>query len=447
VGNLLRIARPPEAIVSMPSKFSAAAASAGLSLLFIVVYGGCAWITSHRADVGTWYYSWERCIPFVPWLIIPYMSIDLFFVGGPFLCQSPGELRVLAQRIAFAILVAGAFFLALPLHLAVARPQTSGWTGAIFNFLHSFDQPYNLFPSLHIALQTILVSLYAKHARGIARWALYTWFSLIGVSTLLTYQHHFVDIAGGFVLAMICFYLFREENVRLPVLPNYRVGVYYAAAALIAIWASLAYRPWTGILLWPALAFTLTSAAYFGLGPSIYGKTNGRLPLSTRLMFAPSLLGQHLSLLYYRKRCDAWNPITPHVWIGAQLNRHEASEARKENVTAVLDLTAEFSEISIFRELDYHNIPILDLTAPNLEQLRAAVGFISQRAERGVVYVHCKAGYSRSAAVVGAYLLASGHAVTVEEATGLLRKARPTIVIRPEVLTALDRFQFSLLNK
>jgi hypothetical protein len=27
---------------------------------------------------------------------------------------------------------------------------------------------------------------------------------------LLTYQHHFVDIVGGFVLAAICFYLFRE---------------------------------------------------------------------------------------------------------------------------------------------------------------------------------------------------------------------------------------------
>jgi len=41
------------------------------------------------------------------------------------------------------------------------------------------------------------------------------WFILIGFSTLLTCQHHFVDIAGGFVLAAICFYLFRYENERL----------------------------------------------------------------------------------------------------------------------------------------------------------------------------------------------------------------------------------------
>ena len=77
----------------------------------MIVYGGCNWITAHRSDVGTWYYSWESFIPFVPLMIIPYMSINLFFVCGPFLCQSRNELRVLAQRITFAILVAGACFL------------------------------------------------------------------------------------------------------------------------------------------------------------------------------------------------------------------------------------------------------------------------------------------------------------------------------------------------
>src|SRR5208282_4247001 len=101
------------------------------SLIFMVVYGGCNWITAHRSDVGTWYYSWERFIPFVPVMIIPYMSIDLFFVAGPFLCRSREELRTLARRIAFAILFAGACFLLLPLKIAVARPQADGWMGAI----------------------------------------------------------------------------------------------------------------------------------------------------------------------------------------------------------------------------------------------------------------------------------------------------------------------------
>src|SRR6266853_5467510 len=54
-------------------------ASVGLSILFLIVYGGCNWITSQRANVGTFYFEWERRIPFVPFFILPYMSIDLFF--------------------------------------------------------------------------------------------------------------------------------------------------------------------------------------------------------------------------------------------------------------------------------------------------------------------------------------------------------------------------------
>ena len=136
-------------------------------------------------------------------------------VGAPFLCESRNELRVFAQRIAFAILVAGVCFLLIPLQYSAVRPQPSDWTGAIFRFLHFFDQPYNLLPSLHITFRTILAAFYAKHTKGVMRLASHVWFVLIGFSTLLTYQHHIVDVVGGFVLAAICFYLFREENERL----------------------------------------------------------------------------------------------------------------------------------------------------------------------------------------------------------------------------------------
>ena len=85
MGNLFCVAGPAKMMTSKPSKLIAAMTSAVLSALFVVVYGGCSWITSHRTDVGTWYYAWERYMPFVPLLIIPYMSIDLFFAGGPFL--------------------------------------------------------------------------------------------------------------------------------------------------------------------------------------------------------------------------------------------------------------------------------------------------------------------------------------------------------------------------
>jgi protein-tyrosine phosphatase len=110
-------------------------------------------------------------------------------------------------------------------------------------------------------------------------------------------------------------------------------------------------------------------------------------------------------------------------------------------VTAVLDLTSEFSEAKPFLATRYLNIPILDLTAPAQDQLRQMVDFIEKNHENGKVYVHCKIGYSRSAGALGAYLLASGKAAGAEQAIGILRRARPSIIVRPEIVKALQMFE------
>ena len=103
---------------------------------------------------------------------------------------------------------------------------------------------------------------------------------------------------------------------------------------------------------------------------------------------------------YYRRQCRAWDEVTPQVWIGRKLSDREAADAVRKGVTAVLDVTAEFSEAAPFLSTRYLNVPILDLTAPTPEQLQRCVAFVSENAARGVVYVHCKIGYSRSAVVV-----------------------------------------------
>jgi membrane-associated phospholipid phosphatase len=186
--------------------------SAGLSILFLMVYGSCNWISSRRANVGTIYFEWERKIPFVPFFILPYMSIDLFFIVGPFLCQTDRELSIFTKRIATAIIVAGICFLLLPLRFAFPRPHADGWLGALFDWFRGMDAPYNLLPSLHAALMLILLDVYFRHTRGFVRVAAMMWFILIALSPILTYQHHVIDILGGFVLAALCFWLFREPD-------------------------------------------------------------------------------------------------------------------------------------------------------------------------------------------------------------------------------------------
>jgi len=424
----------------------AAATSALLSLLFVVVYGATNWFTSRRPDVATWYFAWELAvIPFVPLLMVPYMSIDLFFVAAPFLCRDDRERRVFARRVVFAILVATVFFLLLPLRPAwPARPHVPGWFGDFVEasctapFL--MEYPHNLFPSLHIALCTILADLYGRHTRGAVRVVSHVWFSLIGFSTLLTWQHHLVDIAGGFALAGFAFYFFRETETQRSSVTNVRVGCCYATGAVLVLALVPVVWPWSLFLLWPAAGLGIATSAYFGIGPGAYRKADGCLPLSARFVLAPVLLGQYLSLLYYRRQCRAWDEVTPGVLLGRTLTEGEAVAAVTQGVTAVLDLTAEFTEAAAFRAVKYHNLPILDLTAPTQDQLHEAVAFIAAEVATGTVYLHCKIGYSRSAAVAGAYLLAVGEAATAEEAVAWLRKVRRSIIVRPEVLEALRVF-------
>lgn len=214
MGNVQRFSCAAEPILKTNTPVStvkALSASVGLSLLFLIIYGGCIWVTSRRHDVGVFYFAWERAIPFVPFMILPYMSIDLFFVAAPFFISSERDLKAFVLRVASAIIAAGICFLAFPLRFAFPEGHADGWLGALFDWFRGMDAPCNLFPSLHAALMVFLLDVYVRSLRGIARIAVIIWFVLIGLSPLLTHQHHIIDIIGGFVLAATCFYVIQPK--------------------------------------------------------------------------------------------------------------------------------------------------------------------------------------------------------------------------------------------
>jgi predicted protein tyrosine phosphatase/membrane-associated phospholipid phosphatase len=395
-----------------------------LCVLFLVVYGGTNWLTSLRSDVRSFHFDFERRIPFVAAFIVPYLSIDLFFIAAPFLCRDDRERRWLAMRLAAAVLVAGTCFLIFPLRFAFERPHSDGVLGVVFDHFRRLDQPFNQFPSLHIALQIILLPLYVRRTRGVVRAALIGWFALIAASTVLTYQHHLIDIVGGVILGAVCI-------APLPVGALFLIGACgFAAAATVA-------PPWTLVLLWPASALAIVAAGYFHFGHAIYCKRDGRLPLLMRILLWPVLVGQRASLAHYARQCNAWDALTDRVWIGRRLSDNEAQRAIDQGVIAVLDLTGELDEAKPFLSVTYRQLAMMDLTAPTRAQLDEAIAFIREHESRGFVYVHCKAGYSRTAAVAGGYLLATGEVANVEEAVAMLKQARPPIVIRPEAMRAL----------
>lgn len=108
---------------------------------------------------------------------------------------------------------------------------------------------------------------------------------------------------------------------------------------------------------------------------------------------------------------------------------------------AVLDLTSECAMPAPFRSIAYQNIPILDLTIPTPRQFAEAVEFIREHARNGKkVYLHCKLGRSRSAAVAAAYLIAEGLASNGREAVERVRAVRPEITVSNAAVEALNRF-------
>lgn len=50
-----------------------------MGAVFFSTYGFANWLAARRAAVPTFAFGWEHAIPFVPWTIVPYWSIDLLY--------------------------------------------------------------------------------------------------------------------------------------------------------------------------------------------------------------------------------------------------------------------------------------------------------------------------------------------------------------------------------
>jgi hypothetical protein len=152
----------------------------------------------HEISMG-----WERSIPFLPWTILAYLSIDLLYIASAFLCRTRHELRVHAARFALATAISVVCFFAFPLRFGPAWPAVDGLPGLLFDLLRVVDHPYNQAPSLHISLLVILWACYRRHCPSRWVWLMNLGFACIAMSVLTTWQHHFVDIPTGLAVGVL----------------------------------------------------------------------------------------------------------------------------------------------------------------------------------------------------------------------------------------------------
>lgn len=407
-----------------------------LSAFFYASYGFANWLADRRADVPSIVFAWERHIPFLAWTVVPYWSINLLYAASLFLCRDRDELALQMRRLLTCQIVAVACFILFPLQLAVARPETSGISGFLFEALAAFDKPYNLAPSLHAAILLVLWDIYARHAPRALRAPLHLWFALIGVSVLTTYQHHFIDLPTGILLGAFTLWLWPRRQptplARLQWTTDRRRGVLAACYALGAgVFTALAFAAgglalW---LLWPAASLLLVAAAYAAIGPRAFQKDGyGRLGLAARLLLAPYLAGARLNAWLWTRDDRAPAEVAGGVFIGPLPARAAG------RFGTILDLTAELEAPGGSPRV--RSLPCLDLVAPAAETLDAAADAIERARSGGTVLVACALGYGRSAAAVAHWLLRSGRAADEAAALAMLRKARPRIRLRPDLKAA-----------
>lgn len=402
-----------------------------LGPFFFASYGFATWVTAQRLHVGAIVFDWERAIPFLPWTIVPYWSIDLMYGLSLFTCADRRELDAHARRLLTAQVIAVASFLVFPLSFTFDRPRTDGAFGWLFGVLAAFDRPFNQAPSLHVALLVIIWAQFARRLGTTGRALLVPWFSLIGISVLTTWQHHFIDIPTGALLGFLCMWLWPQQSgapvtsVRWATDPlRLRLAVRYAIGALAAAAVAIAVGGWGLWLLWVTVALGLVAIIYALLGTAGFQKRDGRLAPAASVLLAPYLAGAFVNARIWTRRHPLPDHVADGVWIGRLPTRRELERGA---FAALVDLTCELPVVPGTRA--YANLPVLDLTLPDRATIVAAVQAIERRRPADRVLVCCALGYSRSATVVAAWLLATGRASDACDAVARIRRVRPQVVM------------------
>ena len=174
----------------------------------LVYWGGAALAeTRHHYQFST---ALDRAIPLIPWTVCIYFGCYAFWALHYCLCAAvPLRARRFFTADFIAKGVCFVFFVGLP--TTMARPAVQGLNvcESLVRALYILDAPVNLFPSIH-CLNSWLCWASARDIPAFSHG--YKAFALcaavaVCVSTLTLRQHVLLDVAGGILLAEVCWRL------------------------------------------------------------------------------------------------------------------------------------------------------------------------------------------------------------------------------------------------
>ena len=436
-----------------------------IGALFYTSYGLSNHYAASLAYVPEIAFAWERSIPFWAWTIVPYWSLNLMYAAAFFLCRNACEQNRYAARLVSAQIIATTCFMLFPLHFGWPKPPTDGLWGWLFDSLVAFDLPYNQAPSLHIALAVIVGAFYWTRFPKI-RLPIFLWQSLIALSVLTTYQHHFIDVPTGALLGWLVLWGIPKHGVspfRRPFGTQGRlktseasfceaktnaagfreaktspatrsreikIAMLYLAGAVLSALPSLFGGAWLWML-WVSVSLSVVAFAYLTGNAAMFQKqADGRLSAAATVLLLPYLAGVRLNIVYWLCGKAKTTRVRDDVLIGSV-------SGISDDLPAVLDVCAEYPRPR-YRGA-YRVLPLLDMVAPSENDLvQAALLLETLRRQHGKVLTCCALGYGRSAAVVLTWLLVYGGCRDLAQATAELKQARPQMVLPPETAKAVE---------
>ena len=441
--------------------------------LFYTSYGLSNHYAASLAYVPEIAFAWEHSIPFWAWTIVPYWSLNLMYAAAFFLCRDACEQNRYVARLVSAQIVATTCFMLFPLHFGWPKPPTDGLWGWLFDSLVAFDLPYNQAPSLHIALSIIVGAFYWTRFPKI-RLPIFLWQSLIALSVLTTYQHHFIDVPTGALLGWLVLWAIPQHGVspfRRPFDTQGRlktseasfceaktnavsfartseasfreaktspatrsreikIAMLYLAGAVLSALPSLFDGAWLWML-WVSVSLSVVAFAYLtGNAAGFQKQADGRLSAAATILLLPYLAGVRLNMAYWLNGKAKTERVRDDVLIGSV-------SGISDDLPAVLDVCAEYPRPH-YRGA-YRVLPLLDMVAPSENDLVQAASLLEAlRRQHGKVLTCCALGYGRSAAVVLTWLLVYGGCRDLAQATAELKQARPQMVLPPETAKAVE---------
>lgn len=226
---------------------------------------------------------------------------------------------------------------------------------------------------------------------------------------------------------------------------SYRYAFLFLAAALTGgVATARTDWPWSWLAALCSLTSLLLVVAYASGNAGFLGKSaDGRRAVAAVLVTAPyTVVNAALwSLVVSLSHEAPLGQIVPNLYFGRRLVARDRHRVIVPEFTSVLDLTAEFTEPTMLRQVpNYCSLPLLDGAAPSQELLRNACNWIDAALIRGSIYVHCALGHGRTGTILIAWLVTRRFAPDAPSALHQLQQVRQRLRLNREQWAAVLQF-------